>query len=171
MLDSTIQAITYIVTTPGHLGGKPHIAQRRIGVHDIVIAHLHLGESIEEVASNYELRLAEVYAALSYYYDHQAQIDAIIAQLEATERRLKPPEVELAARRAALEARYPSLANLLQHHDPDRDMTPPAIAAEFGVSEQAIREAAAKGWIPARKEGKVWLIRRQDALARWQKQA
>jgi hypothetical protein len=50
-------------------------------------------------------------------------------------------------------------------------MTPPEIAAEFGISEQAVRKAASAGWIPARKAGKVWLIRRRDAAARWDKTA
>ena len=56
-MESTIQAINHIVKTPGNLGGKPHIAGRRIAVHDIVIAHLQLGAPISEVAANYDLSL------------------------------------------------------------------------------------------------------------------
>ncbi len=35
------------------------------------------------------------------------------------------------------------------------------------ITEHAVREAARKGWVAARKAGKVWLIRRGDALKRW----
>ena len=37
--------------------------------------HLKMGESLEEIAQEYNLSLASVYAAMSYYYDHQTEID------------------------------------------------------------------------------------------------
>jgi uncharacterized protein (DUF433 family) len=104
-MESTVQAISHIVKTPGNLGGKPHIAGRRIGVHDVVIAHLQLGESVQEVATNYTLTMAEIYAALAYYYDHQAEIDSIIERLDEVTETYGPGEEALAAKRAAAEAR------------------------------------------------------------------
>lgn len=74
MVDTTI-SINYIVKTPGMLGGRARIAGRRIGVSDIVNAHLRLGAPVEEVVEAYEITPAQVYAALAYYYDHQDEID------------------------------------------------------------------------------------------------
>jgi uncharacterized protein (DUF433 family) len=100
----TIQAINYIVKTPGTLGGDPRIAGHRIGVHDIVIVHLQLGEPISEIAENYNLSLAEIYAALSYYYDHRQEIDNIIAAMDRIEAAYQDDEATT-SRRAQIEAR------------------------------------------------------------------
>ncbi len=37
-----------------------------------------LGLSADEIATEYDLTLSDVYAALAYYYDHQAEIDKSI---------------------------------------------------------------------------------------------
>ena len=70
-----------IMTTP-HIaisedvaGGKPRIAGHRITVQHIVIWHERMGLSADEIASNHALSLAEIYAALTYYYDHRQEID------------------------------------------------------------------------------------------------
>lgn len=68
----------HIVATPRVLGGKPRIAGRRISVQDVVIWHNELGHSVEQIAEDYRLSLAEVYAALSFYYDNKAEIDQSI---------------------------------------------------------------------------------------------
>jgi len=73
----------YIVITPGVAGGKPRIAGRRIKVQNIVIWHERMGLSADEIAENYDLSLAEIYAALAYYYDHREKIDADIKDDEA----------------------------------------------------------------------------------------
>ena len=60
--------------------GKPRIAGHRITVQHIVIWHERMGLSADEIASEHALTLAEVYAALTYYYDHRQEIDeAIVA--------------------------------------------------------------------------------------------
>jgi uncharacterized protein (DUF433 family) len=78
-----------IMTTP-HIaisqdvaGGKPRIAGHRITVQHIVIWHERMGLSADEIASNHGLTLAEVYAALMYYYDHRQEIDEAILADEA----------------------------------------------------------------------------------------
>jgi excisionase family DNA binding protein len=48
-------------------------------------------------------------------------------------------------------------------------MTVTEVAAVYNVTPQAVREAAARGWIRARKSGATWLIRRRDADGRWGK--
>jgi uncharacterized protein (DUF433 family) len=67
--------VQHIQVTPGLRGGKPHIAGTRITVSDIVILHLKLGQPVAEIAAEYDLSLADVYAALAYYFDHRAAID------------------------------------------------------------------------------------------------
>ena len=59
-------------------GGKPRIAGHRITVQNIVTWHERLNRSADEIATAYDLTLAEVYAALAYYYDHRDEIDAMI---------------------------------------------------------------------------------------------
>ena len=59
-------------------GGKPRIAGHRITVQHIVIWHERMGLSTDEIASNQGLTLAEIYAALTYYYDHRQEIDEAI---------------------------------------------------------------------------------------------
>jgi uncharacterized protein (DUF433 family) len=70
----------YIVSTPDVRFGKPRIAGRRVAVADIVLHYNNLGLSPEEIALDYELPLAAVHAALSYYYDHREEIDQSIAE-------------------------------------------------------------------------------------------
>ena len=40
-----------------------------------MVWHLRLGKSTDEICAEYDLGLAEVHAALAYYYDHQGEID------------------------------------------------------------------------------------------------
>ena len=73
----------HIAITPGVCGGKPRIAGRRITVANIAIWHERLGKSADDIAMEYDLTLADVYAALAYYFDHRAEIDDSIAQSKA----------------------------------------------------------------------------------------
>jgi uncharacterized protein (DUF433 family) len=73
----------HIEITPGIAGGKPRIAGHRITVQDIVIWHERLGLGADEIASNYDLSLADIYAALAYYFDHREQIDQAIKESQA----------------------------------------------------------------------------------------
>ena len=77
-MDTTLTLDRFIETSPGILGGKPHIAGHRISVQDIAIWHEWMGLSADEIASNQGLTLAEIYAALTYYYDHRQEIDEAI---------------------------------------------------------------------------------------------
>jgi len=68
----------HIEITPGVVNGKPRIAGHRITVQDIVIWHERMGRSADEIANEYDLSLADIYAALAYYYDHRDEIDKAI---------------------------------------------------------------------------------------------
>jgi uncharacterized protein (DUF433 family) len=73
----------HIEVTPGVSGAKPRIAGHRITVQNIVIWHERLGWSADEIAADYDLTLADVYAALAYYFDHRDEIDQTIQEGEA----------------------------------------------------------------------------------------
>ena len=73
----------HIEITPGISGGKPRIAGHRITVENIVIWHERMGKSADEIAAEYDLTLADVYAALAYYFDHRAEIDQSIEESKA----------------------------------------------------------------------------------------
>ncbi|MBI4614954.1 MAG: DUF433 domain-containing protein [Planctomycetes bacterium] len=88
----------HIVRTPGVLGGKARIADHRVRVLDIVVWHERRGLSPDEVVSLFPpITLADVHAALAYYFDHREEIEA--------ELRSESGVVE------ALRSRYPSKVN------------------------------------------------------------
>jgi uncharacterized protein (DUF433 family) len=70
----------HIVITPDIVGGKPHIAGHRVTVQNIVIWHEWMGHAADEIATEYGLTLADVYAALAYYYDNRVEIDETIKE-------------------------------------------------------------------------------------------
>lgn len=73
--------IKHIVRTPGFYGGKPCIDGYKISVHNIVIRY-NQGYTPEQIVAELfpVLTLAQVHAALLYYYEHQEEIDREIAE-------------------------------------------------------------------------------------------
>jgi len=78
-----------IERTDGICGGKPRIAGHRITVQDIVVWHERLGWSVDQIASEYDLSLADVYAALAYYFAHRKEVDRSIEKSRAFIERMK----------------------------------------------------------------------------------
>ena len=70
----------HIVASPGIRSGKPRLDSTRITVADVATMHLRMGQSLEEIAGDYDLSLAAVHAAMSYYYDHRDEIESSIAE-------------------------------------------------------------------------------------------
>jgi len=94
----------HIEITPGISGGEPRIAGHRITVRNIVLWHERLGKSVDEICSEYDLSLADVYAALAYYFDNREAMDCDIDKSQAfvLEMRKDTPsllEMKLSARR------------------------------------------------------------------------
>ncbi|WP_447965589.1 DUF433 domain-containing protein [Nitrospira sp. Ecomares 2.1] len=73
----------HIECTPEIAGGKPRIAGHRITVQNVVIWHESFGKSADEIANEYGLTLADVYAALAYYFDRREEIDRDITEHKA----------------------------------------------------------------------------------------
>ena len=73
----------HIETTPGVCGGKPRIAGTRIRVQDIVIlTEANLQTPDEIVAAYPHITLADVHAALAYYFDHVEEINRYIREAD-----------------------------------------------------------------------------------------
>ena len=66
---------TCIESHPSICGGKPCVAGTRIRVQDVFVWHELQGQSADEIVSRFpQLTMADVYAALSYYWDHRDEI-------------------------------------------------------------------------------------------------
>jgi uncharacterized protein (DUF433 family) len=79
----------HIDISPRVLGGKPRIAGHRISVQDVVIWYYELEHPVEQIANDYKLTLADVYAALAYYHDHKKEIDKSIKDGEKLVEQMK----------------------------------------------------------------------------------
>src|SRR5215218_10289606 len=66
----------HITKTPGICGGKACIAGHRIRVMDIVVWHEMRGQSAGEIVAMFPgITLADVHAALAYYFDNRQEIE------------------------------------------------------------------------------------------------
>ncbi len=79
---------TLIISTPGICGGRPRIAGTRISVENIAIDYNANRTPEEIVKERTHLNLAQVHAALAYYYANKDEIDADIAAEEGEWERL-----------------------------------------------------------------------------------
>lgn len=85
-----VLAIETIVSDPNVRRGRPVIAGTGIMVSDIAAYTNFQGMTPDELAVQLGLTLAQVHAALAYYYAHKAEIDAEIrANREEAEALLK----------------------------------------------------------------------------------
>ncbi|MBC8870315.1 MAG: DUF433 domain-containing protein [Planctomycetes bacterium] len=72
-MESTIAE--HIEITPGVCGGRPRIAGHRIRVQDVAVWHECQGQTPDEIVARFpELSLADVHAALAYFFDHREEI-------------------------------------------------------------------------------------------------
>lgn len=72
---------SHIESTPGVCGGKPRISGHRIRVQDIYVCHELKGMTPDEILLAYPaITLADVHAALTYYWDHQEEIQRHIKE-------------------------------------------------------------------------------------------
>lgn len=82
--------IQHITKTPGICGGKACIAGHRIRVMDIVVLHEMRGYSAHEIVDMYPgITLADVHAALTYYFDHRQEIEEDFRQEDKWEQWVK----------------------------------------------------------------------------------
>ncbi len=98
---ATAAKVTYphIVKEPGYCGGQPTIDNTRVRVKNIV-ALLKEGRTPEQMLADYpSLNLAQIHAALAYYYDNPEEIEAALRQEEDWEGRDEQLRADHMARR------------------------------------------------------------------------
>ena len=82
--------VKHIETLPGRCGGKPCVAGTRIRVWDIYVWHELQRQSAEEIVHQFpQLSLADVHAALAYFWDNRAEICSQMKQSEDLVARLR----------------------------------------------------------------------------------
>lgn len=153
MADTINLDTIHIVSTEDVLGGQPRIDGRRISVAQVASCHVRGGWPVEEIAEAFNLTLAEVHAALSYYYDHREEIDKALQAEEEWVEQIKKEQRDFAGTEDVLDA----------------VMTATAAAQKFGITDRTVRDAIEQGKIQAIKSAGTWLVRRADAEARWGK--
>jgi uncharacterized protein (DUF433 family) len=67
----------YIIRDSALYGGEPIIEGTKTGVRHVILL-FQAGKDPEEIANIHRLSLAQVYDALSYYYDNDAEIEHYI---------------------------------------------------------------------------------------------
>ena len=87
---ATVDIGTLITRNPNIRGGRPIIAGTGVSVRRIVVWH-KMGMSPQEIADNFgHITLAQVHAALAYYYANREEIETDLAEedraYEAAER-------------------------------------------------------------------------------------
>lgn len=89
----------HITKTPGVCGGKACIDDTRIRVNNVVWLHKE-GVAPGQILERYpDLSLAQVHAALAYYYDHVEEIEAELANEEQAAADFERRKAELLSRR------------------------------------------------------------------------
>jgi uncharacterized protein (DUF433 family) len=84
--------------------GVPYVAGTPLKVEGLVVNHLNFDWDGKELHEQFpHLTLGQVYAALSYYYDHKAVMDAEMERKEREAESLRPL-LESPARRTRLMA-------------------------------------------------------------------
>lgn len=69
--------VRQVISNGATLGGKPLVEGTRVSIPQIGEDHAKFGWSPEKIQEAYGLELAVVFAALSYYYDHKEEMDAL----------------------------------------------------------------------------------------------
>ena len=99
----TIESIDLIYRNPKVRSGRPCVVGTGLRVIDIVMAMQFGDRSPKQMAGDYDISLAQVHAALAYYYDNQAEIDDDIREdirigLELAKEGWGRPEKSLSSR-------------------------------------------------------------------------
>ncbi len=80
LVEQAADAHPRIVRKPGISGGEPIILGTRISVRHIV-ERVQAGQSVEDIlAALPHLTAAQIHDALSFYYDHKAEIDRLVQE-------------------------------------------------------------------------------------------
>jgi uncharacterized protein (DUF433 family) len=90
MTEAVKTAHPHITRLQGVCGGEPVIDGLRVTVRHVVTLHRR-GETVLEIAEALGITEAQVFHALSYFFDHREEILALIAQEELAHARFSRP--------------------------------------------------------------------------------
>ena len=100
-LKSSDYVYPHITKVMGVCGGRPCIDGTRVRVLNIVYL-LREGYTPEQMLKQYpSLSLAQVHAALAYYYDHKEEIESYIKEDEAWDERYERERAEYLSKRSS----------------------------------------------------------------------
>ncbi|MFB6229109.1 MAG: DUF433 domain-containing protein [Halobacteriales archaeon] len=80
------QRVAPIVSDPDVLDGEPRIEGRRISVRHVVELVEDAAVDASTVADRYDLDVADVYAALTYYHSHPEVMSSVERRIRERER-------------------------------------------------------------------------------------
>ncbi|MDX2138251.1 MAG: DUF433 domain-containing protein [Chloroflexota bacterium] len=86
MSDVTVLTIDTIISNPKVRSGRPIIAGTTLRVQDVAAHHRYRQYTPDELAYQLQITLAQVHAALAYYYAHKDELDA---QMEEDDRLIR----------------------------------------------------------------------------------
>ena len=90
MTDAVRTEHPHIVRREGVCSGEPVIDGLRVAVRHVVTLHRR-GETVLEIAEALGITEAQVFHALSYFFDHREEILTLIAQEEQAHARFSRP--------------------------------------------------------------------------------
>jgi len=73
-----VLSVESVFSDPAVRGGQPVIVGTTLRVSDLAAYHTLAGLTPDQLAAQFDLDLAKVYGALSYYYRHKMAVDAEI---------------------------------------------------------------------------------------------
>ena len=80
----------YIVKDEGTCSGKPRIDGTRMKVQHIALEYVHMGLNVDQICNSHpHLTRAQIHAALSYYYEHEDEIEGDIKDDEEFAKRME----------------------------------------------------------------------------------
>lgn len=88
-----VLSINLITSNPKVRNGRPCIAGTGLRVTDIMMASIYHMQTPDELAVGFGISLAQVHAALAYYYEHQAELDADIRAQIAEARAIREQHI------------------------------------------------------------------------------
>jgi uncharacterized protein (DUF433 family) len=77
-MTAKVLPIDFVVSDPEVRGGQPLIMGTTLRVSDLAAYHTLAGLTPEQLSVQFDIDLARVHAALAYYYQNKAAIDAEI---------------------------------------------------------------------------------------------
>lgn len=99
-MPAQVLPIESVVSDPEVRGGSPLVAGTTLRVSDLAAYHTLAGLTPDQLSAQFDLDLARVHAALSYYFRHKSAVDAEI--------RANAEQAELWRQRLVAQGRCPT---------------------------------------------------------------